>query len=119
KTVEPGQLVQAGQPLLAIVPLHGVWGVANFKETQGARIRPGQRATVAVGTFPDRVFQGAVEAISAGTGSRFSLLPPENAAGNWVKGVRGVPGKIGLDGYKPNPHILRPGMSATVTVEVR
>src|SRR5262249_37100739 len=64
KTVEPGQLVQAGQPLLAIVPLHGVWVVANFKETQVARIRPGQRATVAVDTFPDRVFHGTVESIS-------------------------------------------------------
>jgi membrane fusion protein, multidrug efflux system len=119
KSVEPGQLVQAGQPLLAVVPLHGVWVVANFKETQVARIRPGQTAAVAIDTFPDRVYQGTVDSISAGTGSRFSLLPPENATGNWVKVVQRVPVKILLDGYKPNPHILRPGMSATVSIEIR
>jgi membrane fusion protein (multidrug efflux system) len=119
KTVEPGQLVQPGQPLLAVVPLHGVWVVANFKETQVARLRPGQRVTVTVDTFPDRVFHGTVDSISAGTGSRFSLLPPENATGNWVKVVQRVPVKILLDGYRPNPHILRPGMSATVSVDTR
>jgi membrane fusion protein (multidrug efflux system) len=119
KTVEVGQLVQAGQPLLAIVPLHGVWVVANFKETQVARIRPGQRVTVSVDTFPDRTFRGVVDSISAGTGSRFSLLPPENATGNWVKVVQRVPVKVVLDGYHANPHILRPGMSASVTVELR
>jgi membrane fusion protein (multidrug efflux system) len=118
KSVEVGQLVQAGQPLMAVVPLHGVWVVANFKETQVARLRLGQRVTVAVDTFPDRVFHGSVESISAGTGSRFSLLPPENATGNWVKVVQRVPVKIVLDGYKANPHILRPGMSATVTVRL-
>ncbi len=119
KTVELGQLVQAGQPLLAVVPLQGVWVVANFKETQIARIRPGQRATIRVDTFADRVFHGTVESISAGTGSRFSLLPPENATGNWVKVVQRVPVKIVLDGDRPNPHILRPGMSATVTIHVK
>jgi membrane fusion protein (multidrug efflux system) len=118
KSVEVGQLVQAGQPLMAVVPLHGVWVVANFKETQVARLRLGQRVTVSVDTFPDRVFHGSVESISAGTGSRFSLLPPENATGNWVKVVQRVPVKILLDGYKANPHILRPGMSATVTVRL-
>jgi membrane fusion protein (multidrug efflux system) len=119
KTVEPGQLVQPGQPLLAVVPLHGIWVVANFKETQVGRIRPGQRVTVSVDTFPDRVFHGAVDSISAGTGARFSMLPPENATGNWVKVVQRVPVKVLLDGYRPNPHILRPGMSATVTVHLR
>jgi membrane fusion protein, multidrug efflux system len=119
KTVEPGQLVQPGQPLLAVVPLHGIWVVANFKETQVGSIRPGQRVTVSVDTFSDRVFHGTVDSISAGTGSRFSLLPPENATGNWVKVVQRVPVKVLLDGYKPNPHILRPGMSATVTVHLR
>ncbi|MBI3457731.1 MAG: HlyD family secretion protein [Candidatus Rokubacteria bacterium] len=119
KTVELGQLVQPGQPLLAIVPLHGIWVVANFKETQLARVRPGQRATVKVDTFPGRVFQGTVESISAGTGARFSLLPPENATGNWVKVVQRIPVKILLDGYHVNPHVLRPGMSATVTIDLR
>jgi membrane fusion protein (multidrug efflux system) len=119
KSVEPGQLVQPGQPLMALVPLHGVWVLANFKETQLARVRPGQRATFRVDTFPDRVFVGRVESISAGTGSRFSLLPPENASGNWVKVVQRVPVKIAIEGYRANPHILRAGMSATVTVDVR
>jgi membrane fusion protein (multidrug efflux system) len=119
KSVEPGQLVQPGQPLLAVVPLEGLWVVANFKETQLARVRPGQRATIRIDTFPDRVFEGTVDSISAGTGSRFSLLPPENATGNWVKVVQRIPVKITLDGYRANPHVLRAGMSATVTVELR
>ena len=104
---------------MAIVPIHGVWVVANFKETHLTRVRPGQRAIVRVDTFPDRVFGGTVESISAGTGARFSLLPPENATGNWVKVVQRVPVKIILDDYHANPHLLRPGMSATVTVELR
>jgi membrane fusion protein (multidrug efflux system) len=119
KTVEPGQMVQVGQPLLAIVPLESVWVVANFKETQVGRVRPGQRATVLVDTFPDRVFLGRVDSISAGTGARFSLLPPENASGNWVKVVQRVPVKILLEEYRANPHLLRAGMSATVTIDVR
>jgi membrane fusion protein (multidrug efflux system) len=104
--------------LLALVPLDRVWVVANFKETQLGRIRPGLRATVRVDTFPDRVYTGRVDSISAGTGARFSLLPPENATGNWVKVVQRVPVKIVLDGYRANPHVLRPGMSATVRVEL-
>jgi membrane fusion protein (multidrug efflux system) len=119
KTVEPGQMLQVGQPLMAIVPLEGVWVVANFKETQVGRVRPGQPATVRVDTFPDRPFKGRVDSISAGTGSRFSLLPPENASGNWVKVVQRVPVKIVLDDYRANPHLLRAGMSATVTIDVR
>jgi len=119
KTVEPGQMVQVGQPLLAIVPLESVWVVANFKETQVGRVRPGQAATILVDTFPDRVFRGRVDSISAGTGARFSLLPPENASGNWVKVVQRVPVKIVLDEYRANPHLLRAGMSATVTIDVR
>jgi membrane fusion protein (multidrug efflux system) len=112
-------MVQVGQPLLAIVPLASVWVVANFKETQVGRVRPGQAATVLVDTFPDRVFRGRVDSISAGTGARFSLLPPENASGNWVKVVQRVPVKIVLDEYRANPHLLRTGMSATVTIDVR
>jgi membrane fusion protein (multidrug efflux system) len=119
KTVEPGQMVQAGQPLLAIVPLEGVWVVANFKETQVGRLRPGQPATVRVDTYPDRVFEGRVDSLSAGTGSRFSLLPPENASGNWVKVVQRIPVKIVLRDYRANPHVLRAGMSATVTIDLR
>ena len=97
KSVELGQVVQMGQPLMAVVPLHAVWVVANFKETQLARVRPGQQAWVEVDTFPGKHLNGVVESISPGTGSRFSLLPPENATGNWVKVVQRVPVKIRLD----------------------
>jgi membrane fusion protein (multidrug efflux system) len=118
--VELGQVVQAGQPLMAIVPLDDVWVVANFKETQLARLKPGMRAEVVVDTFSDRVFTGVVDSISAGTGARFSLLPPENATGNWVKVVQRVPVKIRLDDHQPsNPHTLRAGMSSEVTIRVR
>ena len=120
RSVEVGQIVQNGQPLLALVPLHDVWVVANFKETQLTKIRPGQKAEVRVDTFPGVVFHGSVNSISAGTGSRFSLLPPENATGNWVKVVQRVPVKILLDsnsGGDPQP--LRAGMSAYVTVKTR
>ena len=119
KTVEPGQMVQVSQPLLAIVPLEGVWVVANLKETQVGRVRSGQPVTIRVDTFPDRVFRGRVDSISAGTGARFSLLPPENASGNWVKVVQRVPVKILLEDYHANPHLLRAGMSALVTIDVR
>lgn len=120
KSVEVGQIVRMGQPLLAIVPLHDVWVVANFKETQLARIHPGLRAEITVDGLPGRTYHGTVDSISAGTGARFSLLPPENATGNWVKVVQRVPVKIRLDpGDEGNPHRLRAGMSAVVTIRVR
>jgi membrane fusion protein, multidrug efflux system len=120
RSVELGQVAQMGQPLLAIVPLHEVWVLANFKETQLARIRPGMKVDVSVDTFPDHVLRGTVDSLSAGTGSRFSLLPPENATGNWVKVVQRLPVKIRLDpGQFGNPHTLRAGMSAVVTVRLR
>jgi membrane fusion protein (multidrug efflux system) len=120
KSVEMGQVVQPGQPLLAIVPLHDVWVLANFKETQLRRVRPGMRAEVVTEGDPDHPYTGKVDSISAGTGARFSLLPPENATGNWVKVVQRVPVKIVLD---PRPsadgHPLRAGMSAFVTIRLR
>jgi membrane fusion protein (multidrug efflux system) len=120
KSVEVGQVVQVGQPLFAIVPLTDVWVLANFKETQLGRVRPGMPATVHIDTFPGRTFHGVVDSISAGTGARFSLLPPENATGNWVKVVQRIPVKIRLDGKEfGNPHTLRAGMSAVVTVRVK
>jgi membrane fusion protein, multidrug efflux system len=120
KTVELGQIVQMGQPLMAVIPLHAVWVVANFKETQLARVRPGQQAWVEVDSFPGKHLNGVVESISAGTGSRFSLLPPENATGNWVKVVQRVPVKIRLDAREVgNPQPLRAGMSAIVTIKVK
>jgi membrane fusion protein (multidrug efflux system) len=119
RTVELGQVVQMGQPLLAIVPLHDAWVVANFKETQLGRVHPGQKAEITVDTYPGRRFSGTVHSISAGTGARFSLLPPENATGNWVKVVQRVPVKILLD-EKPvgNPQPLRAGMSVVATIRV-
>ncbi len=120
RTVELGHVVQMGQPLMAIVLLHDVWITANFKETQLGRIRPGMKAEIAVDTFSDRKYTGVVESISAGTGSRFSLLPPENATGNWVKVVQRVPVKLRLVGNAyGNPHTLRTGMSVVVTIRVQ
>jgi len=120
RSVEVGQIVQPGQPLLALVPLDDVWVVANFKETQLTRIRPGQPVEVKIDSFPGAVFTGTVNSISAGTGSRFSLLPPENATGNWVKVVQRVPVKILLDKKGVgNPQPLRAGMSAVVTVRLK
>ena len=109
-----------GQPLLAIVPLHEVWVLANFKETQVARIRPGMRAEIRVDGLPDHAFAGIVDSLSAGTGARFSLLPPENATGNWVKVVQRVPVKILLDSKQfGNPQPLRAGMSVSATIRVK
>ncbi|PYO02486.1 MAG: HlyD family secretion protein [Candidatus Rokuibacteriota bacterium] len=120
KNVEPGQVAQPGQPMLAVVSLDDVWVIANLKETQLHAIRPGMRAVIVVDTFSDRAWQGKVDSIAAGTGSRFSLLPPENATGNWVKIVQRVPVKIVLDsGQARNPHTLRAGMSAAVTIHLR
>jgi membrane fusion protein (multidrug efflux system) len=119
RTVELGQIVQTGQPLLAIVPLHEVWVVANFKETQLARVHPGQRAEITVDGLPGKKFVGTVHSISAGTGARFSLLPPENATGNWVKVVQRIPVKILLDDREVgNPQPLRAGMSVIASIEI-
>jgi membrane fusion protein (multidrug efflux system) len=119
KTIEVGQVVQAGQPLLALVALEDVWVTANFKETQLKWMRPGQRATVDVDGLGGREFNAHVDSIAAATGAKFSLLPPENATGNYVKVVQRVPVKIVFEpGQDPN-HLLRPGMSVTPTVYVR
>jgi len=115
KKVEIGQFVHPGQPLLAIVSLRDLWVVANFKETQITYVRPGQKVKIAVDTYPGEVFTGTVDSIQAGTGARFSLLPPENATGNYVKVVQRIPVKILLDKHT-NPSILRPGMSVVPTI---
>ncbi len=119
KNLEVGQVVQAGRPLLAIVPLQHVWVEANFKETQLHHMRPGQKARLEIDTFPGRVFTGSVESISPGTGAVFSLLPPENATGNFVKIVQRVPVKIVLDTTSRSDVVLRPGMSVYATVKTR
>ena len=116
KGINVGQVVQAGQPLLAIVNVDNVWITANFKETQLKGMRPGQRATVDVDAFGGREFTGKIDSIAGATGARFSLLPPENATGNFVKVVQRVPVKILLDPGQDPEHLLRPGMSVTPTV---
>jgi membrane fusion protein (multidrug efflux system) len=119
KTVEPGQIVQPGQPLMAIIPLEEVWITANFKETQLEHMRPGQRVTVKVDAAGGKEFTGKVDSIAGATGARFSLLPPENATGNFVKVVQRVPVKIVLDPGQDPEHLLRPGLSAEPTVYVK
>jgi membrane fusion protein (multidrug efflux system) len=116
KTVEVGQVVAPGQPLMTIIPLEDVWVTANFKETQLESMRPGQPATIEVDAYGGREFKAHVESLAAATGSRFSLLPPENATGNFVKVVQRVPVKIVLDKGQDPEHVLRPGMSVTPTV---
>jgi len=119
KGVNTGQVIQSGQPLLALVQIDDVWVTANFKETQLKDMRPGQRATIGVDAFGGREFKGKVDSLAGATGARFSLLPPENATGNFVKVVQRVPVKIVLDAGQDPDRRLRPGMSVTPTVYVR
>jgi membrane fusion protein (multidrug efflux system) len=116
KTVEIGQVVQIGQALLALTSLDEVWVTANFKETQLRGMQPGQRADVSVDTYGGRTYEGRVESIAAATGATFSLLPADNASGNFVKVVQRVPVKIILSDRQDTAALLRPGMSANVTV---
>ena len=118
KSVEPGTNVQAGQPLLALVPLQEAWITANYKESQLTHIRPGQSVEFTVDAYPGRTFTGKVDSIMAGTGAAFSLLPPENATGNYVKVVQRVPIKIVIDNNSDPEHLLRVGMSVIPTVVV-
>jgi membrane fusion protein (multidrug efflux system) len=115
KQVEPGQIVQPGQGLLVIVPLRQVWVTANFKETQLSKMKPGQKAYVKVDTY-GKTFSGQVDSIAGATGARLSLLPPENASGNFVKVVQRIPVKIVLDPIPQDKAVLRPGMNVYATV---
>jgi membrane fusion protein (multidrug efflux system) len=121
RTVEVGQVAQAGQPLLAVVPLDldSIWVTANFKETQLKNMRPGQSVTISVDTYGGRQYRGHVDSVAAVTGARSSLLPPENATGNFVKVVQRVPVKIVFEKGQDPEHLLRPGMSVTPTVFTR
>jgi membrane fusion protein (multidrug efflux system) len=119
KSVEAGQVVSPGQSLLAVAALDNVWVVANYKETDIERIRPGQEVDIRVDTYRGKKFQGKVDSIMAGTGSVFSLFPPENATGNYVKVVQRVPVKIVILGGEDPGHVLRIGMSVVPTVLVR
>ncbi len=116
KSVERGNQIQAGQPLMAIVPLRDIWIVANYKETQLEKVRPGQRVKIKVDTYPGKTFRGKVESIMAGTGAVFSLFPPENATGSYVKVVQRIPVKILLEEGTDPDHILRIGMSVVPTI---
>jgi membrane fusion protein (multidrug efflux system) len=115
KQVEPGQVVQAGQGLLVVVPLQSVWVTANFKETQLRNMRPGQKAYLKVDTY-GKTFAGHVDSLAGATGAMMSLLPPENATGNYVKVVQRIPVKIALDPIPQGQAILRPGMNVEATV---
>jgi membrane fusion protein (multidrug efflux system) len=116
RTVEVGNQIQAGQPLMALVPLDDIWITANYKETQLERVNPGQKVKIEVDTYPGKVFYGKVDSIMSGTGAAFSLFPPENATGNYVKIVQRVPIKIILDKGTDPAHILRIGMSVVPTI---
>jgi membrane fusion protein (multidrug efflux system) len=116
KTVEVGQLVQAGQPLMNVVPLHDVWVVANLKETEVDNVERGDPVEIRVDSYPGRKFSGRVESLSPATGARFSLLPPDNATGNFTKVVQRIPVRIRVETAGDTLHPLRPGMSVRVVV---
>ena len=119
KTVEPGQLVQVGQPLMSLVPLDDVWVVANLKETDIAGVKLGNAVEIEIDAYPGERFAGQVESISPASGALFSLLPPDNATGNFTKVVQRIPVRIRLDRANDPAHPLRPGMSAFVTIATR
>ena len=114
KSVEPGQIVQPGQALMMLIPLHDLWVTANFKETQLANVRSGQPVEISVDMYGGRKVKGHVDSISGATGSRLSLLPAENATGNFVKVVQRIPVKILVD--RTDGLVLRPGMNVDATI---
>jgi len=120
RTVQAGQQVAAGTPLMAVVPLSHVWIDANFKEVQLARMRVGQPVTVKTDIYGGSVtYHGHIEGVGAGSGSAFALLPPQNASGNWIKIVQRVPVRVRLDPTELAAHPLRVGLSVTVDADVR
>jgi len=119
RAVEAGNQIQPNQPLMAVVSLDDIWVVANYKETQLKNIHPGQKVFIRVDTYPHKIFTGKVDSIMAGTGAAFSLFPPENALGNYVKVVQRVPVKILFDEIKSDQQILRVGMSVIPKIITR
>ena len=119
KSIEVGQLVQPGQPLMAVVPLDSVWITANLKETETENVTPGDPVDITVDAYPGRHVPGHVESLSPATGARFSLLPPDNATGNFTKVVQRVPVRVRLDQPNDAVHPLRPGMSVVVTIKTK
>jgi membrane fusion protein (multidrug efflux system) len=116
KSVENGNQIQAGQPLMAVVPLDDIYITANYKETQLEKVKPGQKVKFKVDTYSKKTFNGKVDSIMSGTGAVFSLFPPENATGNYVKVVQRIPVKIVLDKDTDKEHVLRIGMSVVPTI---
>jgi membrane fusion protein (multidrug efflux system) len=113
-----GQFVQAGTQLMALVPLHAVYVVANFKETQLTHMRAGQPVELQVDGFPDAKVDGHVDSLAPASGQEFALLPPDNATGNFTKIVQRIPVKVAIDGGAL-AGLLRPGMSVETTVDTR
>jgi len=118
KNVEIGQLVQPAQTLFSIVSTDDIWVVANVKETDIGKIKTGDKVDIEVDAYPGKKIEGKVESISAATGARFALLPPDNATGNFTKVVQRVPVKIRLDASAGKQLPLRPGMSVLATIHV-
>jgi membrane fusion protein (multidrug efflux system) len=119
RSAQTGSLASAGTPLLSLVPARGLWVDANFKESQLAKLHPGQDATIKADVLPGQVFHGHVVSLAPATGAQFSVLPPENATGNFTKIVQRVPVRILLDGDGGVLGRLRPGLSVTVDIDTR
>lgn len=119
KAAQPGQFVQPGARLMALVPLDSVYVEANFKETQIGKLRPGQKATLSVDAFGERTYEGVVESLSPASGAQFSLLPPENATGNFTKIVQRVPVRLRVSREAAREGLLRPGLSVVVDVDTK
>ena len=118
RTVEVGQNVQPGQELMKVIPLDDIWVTANFKETQLRRMRAGQPVDIKADSS-GRKYKGHVDSIAGASGARFSLLPPENATGNYVKVVQRIPVKITFEPGETKDHVLRPGMSVEPKVWIK
>ena len=116
KSVEPGNYIQPGQALMAMVTLDDAWVTANYKESQLTHVKVGQKVEFTVDSYPGRSFKGSVESIMAGTGAAFSMLPPENATGNYVKVIQRIPVRIAIDKHSDPEHLLRVGMSVVPTI---
>ncbi|MBS1542887.1 MAG: HlyD family secretion protein [Bacteroidetes bacterium] len=117
KSIQPGQLVQAGQPLMALVQQNEMWVTANYKETQLEGMSVGNKVDILVDAYPDKTFTGKVESVGGATGAKFSLLPPDNASGNFVKVVQRISVRIAIDATPDAVQLLKPGLSVTTVVE--
>jgi membrane fusion protein, multidrug efflux system len=119
RTVRMGQYVRAGSPMMAVTPLAQIYVVANFKETQMEHMRPGQPVSIAVDAYPGEFLAGTIESLAPAAGSRFAMLPPENATGNFTKIVQRIPVRIRLAPDHPLAGRLRAGMSVVATVDTK